>query len=83
MSAVHKPEILASSNQHSTFQGVNKDAKKKFAFWCAKAKSPDCIEASLGKSKTKAELLQVGIFFPHPFICMRNFITKKVGNRRN
>ena len=23
----------------------------------------------------KAELLQVGIFFPHPFICMRNFIT--------
>ena len=32
---------------------------------------------------TKAELLQVGIFFPHPFICMRNFITKIVGNRRN
>ena len=33
---------------------------------------------------TKAELLQVGIFFPHPFICMRNFITKKkVRNRRN
>ena len=32
---------------------------------------------------TKAELLQVGIFFPHPFICMRNFICKKVGNRRN
>ena len=31
---------------------------------------------------TKAELLKVGIFFPHPFICMRNFITKKVGNRR-
>ena len=32
---------------------------------------------------TKAELLQVGIFFPHPFICMRNFITKKVENQRN
>ena len=26
----------------------------------------------------KAELLQLGIFFPHPFICMRNFIAKKV-----
>ena len=26
---------------------------------------------------TKAELLQVGIFFPHPFICMRNFILLK------
>ena len=50
---MHKPEILASSNQHPTSQGVNKDAKKKFAFWCAKAKSPDCIEASLGKSQTK------------------------------
>ena len=32
---------------------------------------------------TKAELLQVGFFFPRPFICMRNFITKKVGNQRN
>ena len=32
---------------------------------------------------TKAELLQEGIFFPHPFICMRNFINKKVENRRN
>ena len=31
----------------------------------------------------KAELLQVGTFFRHPFICTRNFITKKVGNRRN
>ena len=28
----------------------------------------------------KAELLHVGIF-PHPFICMRNFITIKVGNQ--
>ena len=32
----------------------------------------------------KAELLQVSILFPHPFtICMRNLITKEVGNRRN
>ena len=28
----------------------------------------------------KAELLQLK---PHPFICMRNFIYKKVGNRKN
>ena len=28
----------------------------------------------------KAELLQLK---PHPFICTRNFITKKVANRRN
>ena len=27
----------------------------------------------------KAELLQLK---PHPFICMRNFINKKVGNRK-
>ena len=33
---------------------------------------------------TKAELLQVlRYFFPHPFICMRNFISKKVGNRKS
>ena len=31
----------------------------------------------------KVELLQVGIFFPYPFICMRNFINKKIGNQRN
>ena len=30
----------------------------------------------------KAELLQEGIFFPRPFICMKNIFTK-VGNRRN
>jgi hypothetical protein len=30
---VHKPEILASSNQHPTsLQGVNKDAKKNLHF---------------------------------------------------
>ena len=29
---------------------------------------------------SKAELLQLK---PHPFICMKNFIDKKVGNRRN
>ena len=28
---------------------------------------------------TKAELLQLK---PHPFICMRNFINKKVGNQK-
>ena len=28
----------------------------------------------------KAELLQLKL---HPFICMRNFINKKVGNRKN
>ena len=30
--------------------------------------------------KGKAELLQLK---PHPFICMRNFIDKKVGNQKN
>ena len=30
--------------------------------------------------KGKAELLQLK---SHPFICMRNFIDKKVGNRKN
>ena len=29
---------------------------------------------------TKAELLQLK---PHPFICMRNFINKRVGNQKN
>ena len=28
----------------------------------------------------KAELLQLK---PHPFICMRNFINEKVGNRKS
>ena len=28
----------------------------------------------------KAELLQLK---PHPFICMRNFMNKKFGNRKN
>jgi hypothetical protein len=28
----------------------------------------------------KAELLQLK---PHPFICQRHFVTKKVGNRKN
>ena len=31
------------------------------------------------KDATKAELLQLK---PHPFICMRNFITTKVGNQK-
>ena len=35
------------------------------------------------KKGDKAELLQVGNFFPHPFICIINFITKTFGNRRN
>ena len=30
--------------------------------------------------KDKAELLQLK---PHPFICMRNFLNKKVGNQKN
>ena len=29
---------------------------------------------------TKAELMQVGIFFPRPFICMRNSTFKKGGS---
>ena len=32
------------------------------------------------KCTAKAELLQLK---PHPFICMRNFIKEKVGNRKN
>ena len=32
------------------------------------------------KCTAKAELLQLK---PHPFICMRNFINKKVVNRKN
>ena len=31
-------------------------------------------------SPIKARLLQLK---PHPFICMRNFINRKVGNRKN
>ena len=34
LSVVHKPEILASSNQHPTSQGVNKDAKKICILMC-------------------------------------------------
>ena len=30
------------------------------------------------KFSTKAELLQKGIFFPHPFICQRRFSNEKV-----
>ena len=30
--------------------------------------------------QTKAELLQEGIFFPHPFICQERFSNEKVGN---
>ena len=37
------------------------------------------LEISLGK----AELLQEGIFFPHPFMCQRRFSNEKVGNRKN
>ena len=33
-----------------------------------------------GSLEVKAELLQLK---PHPFICMINFISKKVGNRKN
>ena len=32
-----------------------------------------------GGFTTKSELLQLK---PHPFICMRNFINKKVGNQK-
>ena len=32
---------------------------------------------------SKAELLQEGIFFPHPFICQRRFSNEKVGIRKN
>ena len=45
-----------------------------------------CIGKVVSKKKfpflilTKAELLQIK---PHPFICIRNCITKKVGNRKN
>ena len=31
----------------------------------------------------KAELLQEGIFFPHPFICQRRFSDEKAGNGKN
>ena len=31
----------------------------------------------------RAELLQEGIFYPHPFICQRRFSDEKVGNRKN
>ena len=31
----------------------------------------------------RAELLQEGIFFPHPFICQRSLISKKNRNGRN
>ena len=30
----------------------------------------------------KAELLQDGIFCPHPFICQRRFTNEKVGNQK-
>ena len=30
----------------------------------------------------KAELLQEGIFFPHPFICQRRFSYEKVGTQK-
>ena len=33
----------------------------------------------LENTTSKAELLQLK---PHPYICMRNFINKKVGNRK-
>ena len=37
------------------------------------------LEISLGK----AELLQEGIFFPHPFIYHQRLSSEKVGNRKN
>ena len=37
-------------------------------------------QSRLSISDSKAELLQPK---PHPFICMRNFINIKVGNRKN
>ena len=37
----------------------------------------------LAENRTKAELLQEGIFFSFPFICQRCFSNEKVGNRKN
>ena len=34
------------------------------------------------KAFGKAELLQEGIFFPHPFICHRHLTNEKVGNQK-
>ncbi len=33
--------------------------------------------------QVKAELLQEGIFFPHPFICTSRFSNEKVRNQKN
>ena len=30
----------------------------------------------------KAELLQEGIFFPHPFICLRRLSNENIGNQK-
>jgi hypothetical protein len=37
----------------------------------------------LHNDDAKAELLQEGIFFPHPFICQRRFNNEKFGNQKN
>ena len=42
---------------------------------------PNYVHFSSLKNEDKAELLQLKP--PHTFICMRNFINKKVGNRKN
>ena len=50
--------------------------------WCEHRIATRACETdgSLVLVSTKAELLQLK---PHPFICMRNFINEKVGNRKN
>ena len=55
----------------------------KFIFSENAIKFEKFFHLSLDFNATKAELLHVGLFFPHPFICMRNFITKTGENRRN
>ena len=46
-------------------------------------KLPEKIQLQITDGRNKAELLQEGIFFTHPFICQRLFINEKVGNRIN
>jgi hypothetical protein len=37
-------------------------------------------DTNYGRMMSKAELLQKGIFFPHPYICQRRIRYEKVGN---
>ena len=41
------------------------------------------IVSNYNRVENKAELLQEGIFFPHPFTCQRRFSNENVGNRNN